>query len=71
MPNRELAYQIAEVASTIGSSVGLKVKVLVGGRTKSIMMNPSFEDIDILVATPGVLGKLSTVGIYKLNEVIL
>lgn len=32
------------------------------------MMNPEFEDIDILVGTPGAIGKLSTVGVYKLNE---
>lgn len=69
-PNRELAYQVADVASMICSSVGLNVKVLVGGRTKSLMMNPNFEDVDILVATPGVLGKLSTVGIYKLKKVM-
>lgn len=70
LPNRELAYQIGDVASTIGSSVGLKVKVVVGGRTKSLMMNPNFGEVDILVATPGVLAKLSSVGIYKLNQVM-
>lgn len=70
LPNRELAHQIGDVATTIGSSVGLKAKVLVGGRTKSVMMNPVFEDLDILIATPGVLAKLSTVGIFRLNQVI-
>lgn len=71
LPNRELAYQIGDVATTIGSSVGIKVKVLVGGKTKSIMMNPKFEEIDILIATPGALSKLSTVGIYKMDQVRL
>lgn len=33
------------------------------------MENPTFEEIDILVATPGALGKLSAVGVYKLGEV--
>lgn len=51
--------------------MGVKTKVVVGGKTKSIMMNAVFEDIDILVATPGALGKLSTVGIYKLHEVMI
>lgn len=70
VPNRELAYQVGEVAQILANSVGLNVKILVGGRTKKIMMNPDFDKIDLLVATPGALGKLSTVGIYKLNEVI-
>ncbi|KAG5883916.1 hypothetical protein JTB14_032139 [Gonioctena quinquepunctata] len=68
VPSRELAYQVGEVAKILSESVGVNVKILVGGRTKSLMMNPVFEDVDILVATPGALGKLSTVGIYKLNE---
>ncbi|CAG9861796.1 unnamed protein product [Phyllotreta striolata] len=68
-PNRELAYQIGDIAKLLGENVGVNVKVLVGGRTKLIMMNPSFDEIDILVATPGAIGKLSTVGIYKLNDV--
>lgn len=70
LPNRELAYQVGEVAKLIGSSVGVNVKVVVGGRTKSAMMNPAFEEIDVLVATPGALSKLSSVGIYKLDQVI-
>ncbi|CAG9819641.1 unnamed protein product [Phaedon cochleariae] len=68
VPNRELAYQIGEVAKILGDSVGVNVKVVVGGRIKSMMMNPTFEDIDVLVGTPGAIGKLSTVGVYKLNE---
>lgn len=69
VPNRELANQIGEVAQQLGSPVGLKVKVIVGGRTKQKMMNPEFGDIDILIGTPGAISKLSTVGIYKLNDV--
>ncbi|KAJ8942905.1 hypothetical protein NQ314_009880 [Rhamnusium bicolor] len=69
VPNRELAYQVGDIAQILSDSVGVKVKIIVGGRTKKIMMNPDFESIDLLVATPGALGKLSTVGVYKLNEV--
>lgn len=60
---------MGEVDSTISSLVGVEVKMVVGGRTKSLMMNPNFEEVDILVATPGALTKLSSVGIYKLNQV--
>ncbi|KAF7287301.1 hypothetical protein GWI33_001666 [Rhynchophorus ferrugineus] len=70
VPNRELAYQTYEVGKTLGDPVGVNVKALVGGKTKSAMVNPEFNDIDILIATPGALSKLSTVGIYKLNEVL-
>lgn len=69
VPNRELAYQIGEVASNLGKAIGINVKVVIGGKTKQQMFNPTFEKIDILVATPGAIGKLSTMGIYKLNEV--
>lgn len=69
IPNRELAYQIGDVAKQLADGVGLKVKVIVGGKTKRLMMNPEYDDIDILVCTPGAIGKLSTVGVYKLNEV--
>ncbi|KAJ8912255.1 hypothetical protein NQ315_008846 [Exocentrus adspersus] len=70
VPNRELAHQVGQVAEALATSVGLTVKVVTGGRTKKIMMNPEFEKIDLLVATPGALGKLSTVGVYRLNEVL-
>lgn len=70
VPNRELAYQIGESAESIAASVGLKAKVVVGGNTKRLMLNPEFDDIDILIGTPGAIGKLSTVGVYKLGTVM-
>ncbi|EFA01460.2 ATP-dependent RNA helicase vasa, isoform A-like Protein [Tribolium castaneum] len=68
VPNRELAYQVGEVAEALAESL-LNVKIIVGGRTKKIMMNPEFGEVDILIGTPGALGKLCTVGVYKLEEV--
>ncbi|KAK9875771.1 hypothetical protein WA026_009564, partial [Henosepilachna vigintioctopunctata] len=70
VPNRELAYQVGEMAHILSEPLNLKAKVIVGGTTKKKMMNPEFEKIDILVATPGAIGKLTTVGIYKLNNVV-
>ncbi|KAL3265906.1 hypothetical protein HHI36_010096, partial [Cryptolaemus montrouzieri] len=69
VPNRELAYQVGEMANILSEPLNLKVKIIVGGRTKSIMMNPEFEEIDVLVSTPGAIGKLSTTGVYRLNNV--
>ncbi|KAI4463300.1 rna helicase [Holotrichia oblita] len=70
VPNRELAHQIGGVAKILGEYVNLNVKVVTGGKTKKLMLNPEFSDIDILIATPGAISKLSTVGIYKLNKVL-
>jgi hypothetical protein len=39
-------------------------KVLTGGHTKFKMMNPSFEEVDLLVASLGALSKLTTTGKY-------
>lgn len=69
LPNRELAYQVGEIANILAKPLGINVKIVVGGRTKKMMLNPEFEHVDILIGTPGAIGKLSTVGIYKLNEV--
>lgn len=69
IPTRELAHQVGEITKTLAEPVGLKVNTIVGGRTKQIMLNPEFDEVDILVGTPGAIGKLSTVGIYKLSEV--
>lgn len=69
VPNRELVFQIQAVARALAAPFNLKVHGLVGGNTKKLMVNPVFDETDILVATPGVIGKLSTVGVYKLNNV--
>ncbi|XP_031341218.1 probable ATP-dependent RNA helicase DDX28 isoform X1 [Photinus pyralis] len=68
VPGRELAHQIASVAEKLVGETNLKVKVVVGGRTKRAMLNPEFSEVDILIGTPGALGKLTGVGIYKLNQ---
>lgn len=69
VPNRELVFQIKTIAQALAEPFNLKVHGLVGGNTKRIMMNPEYDEVDILVTTPGVIGKLSTVGVYKLDRV--
>ncbi|KAH1003256.1 hypothetical protein HUJ05_011188 [Dendroctonus ponderosae] len=68
VPNRELAHQVGEMAASLCGALGLSAHTLVGGKTKQAMLNPQFAEVDVLVATPGVLGKLSSVGIYKLAD---
>lgn len=54
-PGRELATQIGEVCEDLCHGFDLKTTVLIGGHTKSIMMNPPIEEVDILVASAGSL----------------
>lgn len=68
-PGRELAEQIAKVAEELTDGLGFNIKSVIGGNTKQKMMNPSFEDIDILVGSIGAISKLTTTGIYRMTEV--
>lgn len=66
-PGRELAEQIGKMAEDLTDGLDISVKVVIGGNTKQKMLNPTFEDIDILVASMGVISKLTTTGIYRMN----
>lgn len=66
-PGRELAEQIGQVCRKLNGDV--KVKTLLGGNMKSIMMNPEFEEVDLLVASLGAISKVTTTGIYRMNHV--
>ncbi|XP_017846133.2 probable ATP-dependent RNA helicase DDX28 [Drosophila busckii] len=68
-PGRELATQISQVAEKLCKGTDMKVKALLGGNTKQLMLNPQFEQVDILVATLGALSKLVTTGIYRMEQV--
>lgn len=68
-PGRELAVQIGSVAEKLCSLLSISVRVLLGGRTKSLMMNPSFDDVDLLIGTMGATSKLVTTGVYRMDEV--
>lgn len=68
-PGRELAVQIAKVAEELTEGLGFNIKSVIGGNTKHKMMNPTFEDIDILVGSIGAVSKLTTTGIYRMTEV--
>jgi len=53
-----------EVAQKFSRKLMFTTKVLTGGHTKFKMMNPSFEEVDLLVASFGALSKLTTTGKY-------
>lgn len=68
-PSRELAAQIGKVAKELCENLKIDVKVVTGGRTKQLMLNPTFEDVDVLVASMGAISKLTTTGIYRIHQV--
>ncbi|XP_055607746.1 probable ATP-dependent RNA helicase DDX28 [Uranotaenia lowii] len=68
-PGRELAQQIGRVVESLTEGLDIRSRVVLGGRTKQHMMNPDFEDIDILVSSFGAMSKLVSSGIYRMNEV--
>lgn len=70
-PSRELAIQIEKEAQSLcdGLQSKVEVKVVTGGRSKKLMLSPSFEDVDILVGSVGAVSKLSTTGIYRMHQV--
>lgn len=68
-PGRELANQIGEVCEELCHGLDVKTKVIIGGHTKSMMKNPPIDEIDILVASMGVLSKLITGNIYRMHQV--
>jgi hypothetical protein len=51
-----------EVAKQFSRKLMFTTKVLTGGHTKRKIMNPSYEKVDLLVASFGALSKLTTTG---------
>lgn len=67
-PGRELATQIGEVAQKLCTNLGINVNVLLGGRTKQKMLNPTLDEVDLLIGTIGATSKLVTTGVYRMNQ---
>jgi len=69
VPTRELALQVEEALRSIGSPLGLRSTVIIGGapqhsQVKSLRRNPH-----IVIATPGRLADLMNQKIYNLSKV--
>lgn len=61
------ATQIGEVADKLCTDLDISVNVLLGGRTKQKMLNPVFDDVDLLIGTIGATSKLVTTGVYRMH----
>lgn len=68
-PTRELAFQIGLEAKKICQYLDIRTKTITGGKTKKIMLDPPVGEIDIIIASFGVISKLTTTKIYKLDMV--
>ncbi|XP_032666062.1 probable ATP-dependent RNA helicase DDX28 [Odontomachus brunneus] len=68
-PTRELAFQIGLEAEKICQYLGIRTKTFTGGKTKKILLDPPLGHVDIIVASFGVISKLTTNDIYKLDMV--
>jgi len=53
VPTRELAIQVADALKTIGSPMGLKTVVLIGGESMSNQLKQLRLNPELLIATPG------------------
>lgn len=62
------ASQIAAVAGQLCHGLDINVQLLLGGRTKQIMLNPTFAAVDLLVGTMGATSKLVTSGVYRMHQ---
>lgn len=56
-------------AKKICQYLGIRVKTITGGKTKKMLLDPPIEEVDIVVASFGVISKLTTTKVYKLNMV--
>ncbi|XP_017881727.1 probable ATP-dependent RNA helicase DDX28 [Ceratina calcarata] len=68
-PSRELTVQIALELIKLSKDLNIKTKIITGGRTKKMLMNPPVGDVDVLVCSFGVLSKLTTFRVYNLSFV--
>ncbi|CAK9821121.1 Probable ATP-dependent RNA helicase DDX28 [Anthophora plagiata] len=68
-PSRELTVQIALELIKLTKHLNIKIKLITGGRTKRVILDPPVGHVDILVGSFGVVSKLSTFGVYNLKFV--
>ena len=74
LPTRELAIQVDEALHGIGTGIGLRTAVLIGGASMNMQVNAIRRDPHVIVATPGrLLDHLEqkTIGLSKVAILVL
>lgn len=69
VPTRELALQVEQSLKNIGTSLGLRTAVIIGGTSQQPQVKALRNNPHIVIATPGRLVDLMNQGAYKLNQV--
>ena len=69
VPTRELALQVEEAIKQIGTPLGLRVAVVIGGVSQHPQVRALRNNPHVVIATPGRLDDLMKQGHYSLNKV--
>lgn len=62
-------YVLQLEAKKICQYLGIRTKTFTGGKTRKILLDPPLGHVDIIVTSFGVISKLTTNHIYKLDMV--
>ena len=68
VPTRELALQVEEALNKIGSPLGLRSAVIIGGTSKQPQIRALKRNPHIVIATPGRLVDLMNQSVFKLDR---
>ncbi len=69
VPTRELALQVESALRQIGSPLGMRTAVIIGGVSQHAQVKALRNNPHIVIATPGRLADLMKQGMYKLSRV--
>ena len=69
VPTRELALQVEEALRQVGTPLGLRSTVIMGGASQNKQVAALRGNPHIVIATPGRLVDLMNQGLYKLDKV--
>lgn len=69
LPTRELALQVDEALRQVGSSIGLKTVVLIGGTPPGPQIRALQKNPHVIIATPGRLNDFIQQKLVRLNNV--
>ncbi|PLX29007.1 hypothetical protein C0581_00230 [Candidatus Parcubacteria bacterium] len=69
VPTRELALQVEKALTQIGSSIGLRTAVVIGGVSQHPQVKALKQNPHVVIATPGRLADLMKQGLYKLDRI--
>lgn len=66
---RNLIILLQYVAKKVARDLNINVRVVVGGHTKRLMMNPTVDEVDLLIGSFGAVSKLTTTHVYNMTNV--